>query len=287
MRSNDSSVPGLVILLLRLKMDLLGGYGSDGSDDGSDEERPAAAQPAGPKRRKVDFSKLPVSRPVDFSSARGGAEEEAPLKRAAELDNSARFSIGRNLLAAIPPPKVTLGKDTSLGGGGSGGARLDLDFLPKREKPRVFVSDLIKQNGGVDDIEDDPSAVPEKMANHPMFSNQLKQDGPSQQDLAILRKDPKFIKISQAEMQDPDWWMKNQIAGGPGLHPGKSVPEEVSMYEAKTWKKTTHADPSRIQKRKHQINWLANEALENEAEMLDRNSSGKLSKAQTSAKYGW
>lgn len=71
------------------------------------------------------------------------------------------------------------------------------------------------------------------------------------------------------------------------MHKGKSVPEEVSMYEASRWKETTHADPSKVQKRKHQINWLAHDAIENEAELLDRNASGRLTKAQTSMKYGW
>merc|ERR1712066_932633 len=97
----------------------------------------------------------------------------------------------------------------------------------------------------------------------------------------------KFISIAADDMKDPDWYMSNQISGGPGLHKGKKVASEVSMYEAKTWAKTTHADPSRVQKRKHQINWLAHEAMENEASLMARNAAGLLTKAQTLAKYGW
>jgi len=197
------------------------------------------------------------------------------------------------LLASLPPPKVTLGggRETALGGGGGGGGgggvRIDLGLsVPRKEKPTAVVSEILRPNGAVDDIEEDSNLVPDHMARHPMFSQGLQQDGPSQEDLAFLRREPKFLKINAEDMKDPDWYMKNQVAGGPGLHKGKTVPEEVSSFEGKRWKQTTHADPSRIQKRKHQINWLAHEAMENEAETLDRNASGRLTKAQTSMKYG-
>ncbi|CAK0845755.1 unnamed protein product, partial [Prorocentrum cordatum] len=89
------------------------------------------------------------------------------------------------------------------------------------------------------------------------------------------------------DMMDPDWSMNNLIHGGPGLHSGKTVAEEVSMYETEAWKKTTLANPNRTQKRKHQINWLAQEAIDKEAEMLDRQANGRMSKGQTAMKYGW
>mmetsp|Transcript_34317 Transcript_34317/g.51770 ORF Transcript_34317/g.51770 Transcript_34317/m.51770 type:complete len:204 (-) Transcript_34317:182-793(-) len=203
------------------------------------------------------------------------------------MDLAAKSAIGKNLLAALPPPKATLGAEGCLGGGGGSGARLDLGGFTRREKPRTTVGEIIRLNGSVEDVAEDPSSIPEKMAKHPMFNTGLKADGPSQEDLAMLKKEPKFISIDGKQMQDPDWYMNNQINGNPGLHKGKSVPEEISMYEAKSFKKTTHAEPSRIQKRKHQINSLAAEAIEAEAEMLDRNASGRLSKAQTSLKYGW
>ena len=112
-------------------------------------------------------------------------------------------------------------------------------------------------------------------------------DGPTQEDLAQMRATSKFRNIKADDMRDPNWYMTNQITGGPGLHKGKTVTPEVSMYDSETWRRTTHADPSRIQKRKHQINWLAHEAIEKEAELLDRAASTRLSKSQTSLKYGW
>lgn len=300
---------------------LIGGYGSDDSDS-DQEEGPAPGPPAQPsrpsppaapaatpspspppaaeeaapgeaeerqgggagppKRKKVDYSKLPVSRPLEVALASQPDDGEAPLRRAAEL---ARQAVGRSLLASLPPPKVTLGLDPTQGG--SSGVRIDLAGLaPRREKPTVVVADVLRREGAPDLIVEEEE-VPESIANHPMFSHGLQADGPSQEDLQILRKEPKFIKISSEDMKDPDWFMKNQISGGPGLHKGKKVPVEASNFEANKWKQTTHADPSRIQKRKHQINWLAHDAMENEAELLDRNASGKLSKAQTSLKYGW
>merc|ERR1712139_252102 len=130
--------------------------------------------------------------------------------------------------------------------------------------------------------------LPKDVMNHPMFRNDATAgaggDRPSLAELDEL-KSMKFMKtISASDVQDPDWYMNNQIQG-PGLN--KKVTEEVSMYEQKTWNKTTHANPTKNHKRKHQINWLAHEAMEKEAELLDRAASSRLTKAQTSMKYGW
>jgi hypothetical protein len=287
-------------------MSFLGGYDSD-DEDGAEEQTalPSASSSlasAGnaspdstgsdggatevPKKKKIDYSKLPISRPLSLDTpAPTAAEEEAPLKKAAELADKGGF--GRSLLAAIPPPKVTLGRDA-----GSGSVRIDLsDIRPAREKPRVLpVADLLRPEHAPDFV-DEINEVPANLANHRMFSVDSQGstiDGPTSEELEELRaaaKNRQFVKISADDMKDPDWYMKNQIAA-PGLK-GKTVPDEVSSYDSNGWRKTTHAIPSRVQKRKHQINWLANEAMEKEAEMLDRGANNKLSKAQTSLKYGW
>merc|ERR1711974_173093 len=106
-------------------------------------------------------------------------------------------------------------------------------------------------------------------------------------DLHHMRKLKDVTAIKAEELRDPDWYMANQVAGGPGLHKGRSVAVEVSNYDTAKWGQTKHANPSRVQKRKHQINWLAQEAMEKEAEMLDRNATSRLTKSQTSLKYGW
>merc|ERR1719183_812662 len=133
-------------------------------------------------------------------------------------------------------------------------------------------------------------AIPASVLNHPMFTNDETAgaggDRPSARDLYEM-KEMKFLSVKASDVQDPDWYMNNMISGGPGLHKGKTVAQEVSMYETKTWEKTTHANPSKNQKRKHQINWLAHEAMEKEAELLDRAASSRLTKSQTSMKYGW
>merc|ERR1712083_1106798 len=118
--------------------------------------------------------------------------------------------------------------------------------------------------------------------NHPMFSTDAaKPDGPSLDDLEALRKPRQFVEINADDMKDPDWYMKNQIRQPQA---GETIADEVSMYDGKGWRSTTHANPNRNQKRKHQINWLATEAMEKESEMLDRGQQKFLTKAQTSAK---
>lgn len=293
-------------------MDLLGGYGSDGSDAESDED----AQPSAPKQARkpksdaegktapasdggagnkkvINFSKLPVRRPLVLDDKEGSGEE-APLRKAAEAENL-RQQAGLSLLAALPAPKVTLGIDVDQTGAGS---RIDLSEVKAARSsskqvttsPDVFhnIGSIMRGESAPDVAE--TNEVPKDMMNHPMFRNDATAGAggatPSAQELHEMRN-MKFKSINAADVQDPDWYMNNQISGGPGLHKGKKVQEEISMYEQKSWEKTTHANPSRNQKRKHQINWLAHEAMEKEAEMLDRAASSRLTKAQTSMKYGW
>lgn len=284
-------------------MDLLGGYGSDGSgDSGEEDAQPSAPKPktskppAGGasssegstgKRKVIDFSKLPVRRPLvlDDSDLKGEADE-APLRKAAQLESMRGGFL--SLLAALPPPKVTLGIDVDPMGSGS---RIDLsEVRPDRKRP---APNVLNQDGGImrggvsaPDVHEDE--VPQDMLNHPMFRKDGEvMDRPSAEDLHQM-KSMKFIKAVKAEdVQDPNWYMNNQMSGGLGLGAGKKVTQEVSMYEKKDWEKTTHAAPSKVQKKKHQINWMAHEAMEMEAEMLDRNASSRLTKSQTSMKYGW
>lgn len=292
-------------------MDLLGGYGSDGSNEsGSEDAKPTAPKQAktskppaegsasaaradgtNGKRKVVDFSKLPVKRPLFLDGAGANGEgTEAPLQKAAEAENL-RLHAGKSLLAALPAPKVTLGSDTS----SDTALRIDLSEVKAARaaaKQAEMAPSILSAVGGIMRGRDDgpevteSDEVPQELRNHPMFNNDtaLPGDRPSAEDLHQMKK-TKFLKIGSDDVKDPDWYMSNQISGGPGLQ--KKVANEVSMYESKTWEKTTHANPSRIQKRKHQINWMAHEAMEKEAEMLDRAASSRLTKAQTSLKYGW
>merc|ERR1712039_289348 len=185
--------------------------------------------------------------------------------------------------------RATLGSEAS----SNGGVKLDLTGLgrpkAKEQLSPAAVAKLL-QGRSEADVAEDFDIVPDGLHEHPLFKNggaAAGADGPSVEDLDQMRKTKAVAQIRAQDMMDPDWSMNNLIHGGPGLHKGKKVQEEVSMYETDKWKTTTHANPNRIQKRKHQINWLAQEAIDKEAEMLDRKSQGMLTKAQTSLKYGW
>jgi len=278
-------------------MSFLGaGYDSDGEDSTeapeakvqAGEPSPNSADSGGDtladeallKKRKIDYSKLPMSRGLSFETPQQTELEEAPLKKAAEL---AANPVGQGLLAALPPPKVTLGKET-----GSSSIRLDLDDVkPSRKKSTVPVEGLLRPDNYTD-LDEEAAEVPENVFNHPMFSTDTAQpDGPSVDDLLEMRKPRQFVEVNADDMKDPDWYMKNQMDGGPGLLTKKRVADDVSMFDGRGWRATTHANPNKTQKRKHQINWLATEAMEKEAEYLERGQQKILSKAQTHAKYGW
>lgn len=290
-------------------MDLLGGYGSDGSGDSGEEDaqptapkKPKTSQPPAQgasssdgstaKRKVVDFSKLPVRRPVVFDDKDNkGEADEAPLRKAAELESLRGGAL--SLLAALPPPKVTLGVDVDQN---SAGSRIDLSEVKLERSQKKVSSDVFHTTGSImrgvsaPEVKESPDEVPKDVMRHPMFRNEPTAgaggDRPSMGELEQM-KSMKFLTIKAADVQDPDWYLHNQMAKAePGRQTGK-VANEVSAYESKSWEKTTHANPSKNQKRKNQINSLAHEAMQMEAELLDRAASSRLTKAQTSMKYGW
>mmetsp|Transcript_3508 Transcript_3508/g.5836 ORF Transcript_3508/g.5836 Transcript_3508/m.5836 type:complete len:298 (-) Transcript_3508:35-928(-) len=297
-------------------MDLLGGYGSGGSDAEDVPAKASAGKPVKPAvadgKKRIDYSKLPISRPLQVDALpppkgtqkdKGDEEseseeeedeqedvEEPPLKKAADIEK-ARRTEGLSLLAALPQPK------TSLGGSG-GRVRLDMSSLREgRELPKAAnPADILKPDGSFFRPDADGIAeelLPDSLMSHPMFNEskvtrdgRASGDGPTEEELSQIRGTKNFTAIKAEDMVDPDWYMQSKIHGGPPVA-GTKVPEEMSMYESGKWSQTTHANPSRVQKRKHQINWLAQEAMEKEAEMLDRSANNRLTKAQTQMKYGW
>ncbi len=58
-------------------------------------------------------------------------------------------------------------------------------------------------------------------------------------------------------------------------------------YNPSTGQSETTYKPSKLQKRKHQLNSLAYTAAERELELMDRKGHALKTKAQTQAKYGW
>merc|ERR1712194_815242 len=118
---------------------------------------------------------------------------------------------------------------------------------------------------------------------HPMFGGDRRQIGadlPTEAEFDKMKKS-KFLSLKAEDLQDPNWEVTAAISGPVK---GSNLPEEISGYEKDRWNLSNHKDPSRFQKRKHQINWLAHEAMSQEAEMLDRAASSRLTKSQTSLK---
>lgn len=58
-------------------------------------------------------------------------------------------------------------------------------------------------------------------------------------------------------------------------------------YDPRTGESTTSFNPSKVQKRKHQINSLAVSAAQRELELMEKKGNSLKTKAQTQAKYGW
>jgi proline-rich protein PRCC len=58
-------------------------------------------------------------------------------------------------------------------------------------------------------------------------------------------------------------------------------------YDPRTGESATTFNPSKVQKRKHQINSLAVSAAERELELMEARGNSMKTKSQTQAKYGW
>ncbi len=62
---------------------------------------------------------------------------------------------------------------------------------------------------------------------------------------------------------------------------------DITSFDSRQNPGATKAEGTKLQRRKHQINTLAAQANAMERELLDNAGRGKLTKAQTQAKYGW
>jgi len=259
-------------------MGLLEGYGS------SDEE-PCHA----PKKRIVAYGKLPVSRPLssgresrrtepELEPDAGELEKQAAAAAAQEArrseerlgsdssseeENPEEANLAEQTASWLPAPKSRAAEEVEI----------DFSASKPREKPRAAAAAtawLVKA-ASVPEVEEPETELPSSILKHPM--------------LRELRDPMKHIQANS--LTDPDWEMNSLLSGQPGFHRGSKVADNASMYDAERWQQTTFANPSRTQKRKHHINWLASTAIEQEAELLDRAAGTSIIKAQTAARYGW
>jgi len=285
-------------------MDLLEGYGSDESDDGSAADgRPqkkakqldtdatpsaSTATDGVARKKKITHSRLPLSRPLAIDAST--RDEDAPLRLAAELE-AVRPSATRSLFAPLPAPKVTLGSEAS----DRSSVQIDLSEVsgPSRQLPTSTMS-VLKSEGVQDRILEGDVEVPQNVASHLMFSDGstnavalLKAGhGLSQREIEEMRRVKNFKEINAGDIQDENWYDQHKVLGEPGLHKGKKVPAEMSMYDKDKWAQTTHGNPTRIQKNRNHINAVAQYAMDNEAKHQDRNAQAQLAKMQTQMRYG-
>ena len=92
-----------------------------------------------------------------------------------------------------------------------------------------------------------------------------------------------MVSVSQDEMR---------AAFGPARQYEVPAPPQEVKIAAEFWNRSSGSkestyQPSRLQKRKHQINSLAAQCAEQRVELEQRMRHGSKSKAQTAAKYGW
>jgi len=78
----------------------------------------------------------------------------------------------------------------------------------------------------------------------------------------------------------------NPLRQGPS-NQKTNVQIKAGFYNPRTGQVEQTVKPSRLQKRKHQINQLAFTAAERELELMERRGQQMRTKSQTQGKYGW
>ncbi|CAE7546792.1 unnamed protein product [Symbiodinium sp. CCMP2592] len=223
-------------------------------------------------------------------SGNESSEKEAQETELASMDEDVFSSAGpsSSLVSLLPRPK----KEPVLDPGKE--SQIEIDFATAgkpKEKPHAMgdANAWVVRAAHVPEITEAQEAPSARLLKHPLLRTlQASPAGPSQAEVDHLTSSSaKVMHISADSMKDPDWQMNNLLTGQPGLLRASRVPSEISQYDQVRWQSTTMSNPSKTQKRKHHINWLAHEAIEKEQEDLDRAAGGKLTKAQTRSRYGW
>ncbi|PFH35057.1 hypothetical protein BESB_059440 [Besnoitia besnoiti] len=93
--------------------------------------------------------------------------------------------------------------------------------------------------------------------------------------------------VSGEALRDPNWQVNAQLHGTPAQAKRAKLTITTNVWSAKTQGVVQTQEPGGMQKRKHQINWLAAEAAEKELEMWEMLSKNRQNKYQTAMKYGW
>ncbi|CAL1131760.1 unnamed protein product [Cladocopium goreaui] len=172
---------------------------------------------------------------------------------------------------------------------GSSQVEIDFESLGRpREKPQVVGSATawLVQPAVAPQVEEEEQ-FPVSLLKHPLLRSAGAAGCTEVEAEELESKVSRLVHITAESMQDPDWKMNSLLVGQPGYMRGHAVPKGVSQFDTDQWNQTTLAYPTRTQSRKSHINWLAQDAINKEAEHLDRAAHGKLSKAQTYGRYGW
>ncbi|CBZ54156.1 conserved hypothetical protein [Neospora caninum Liverpool] len=93
--------------------------------------------------------------------------------------------------------------------------------------------------------------------------------------------------LSGDALRDPNWQMNAQLYGATAQKKREKLTITTNVWSAKDKGVIQTQEPRGMQKRKHQINWLAAEAAEKELEMWEMLSKNRQNKYQTAMKYGW
>jgi hypothetical protein len=196
---------------------------------------------------------------------------------------------GGGLLASLPTAKPMLGRTT-------GGTQISLAKLaPAPDLPQKAPGLMPAVPSEAKPILGDGAgqeAEPEEVPLEAEDFTALDLPGVSEREKAEILKGMRegVGTVRGSDLHDKDWHIKAAVAKGASgavekerVRPGVTT----NSWDAAAGVATTSNEPNMVQKRKHQINWLAYDMQQKQDELHDRSQQGMLTKSQTYAKYGW
>jgi len=270
---------------------MLAGYESDDSDEPPAQTCGGSSSSTAPRKKVVNYNSLirGVSKPLNFQAPED--EYVLPLPRSRP-----------GLLSSLPPPKKAKTREVVIPPG------LDLPKSPpkresdeeeeeeeeeKEEEEAVATSFF---NFAEDEAMPEEAIIPvlEPIAEEPAPVEEEEEPKPKRailplcmmagltakeiQELRDAENTNSITDVRGENLNDPQWYLKSA---------GKKTTVTGIITDVFESQADKVGESTGLQKRKHQINSLAQEYIRNGAELMEKSAIIKGDQGKTAKKYGW
>uniref|UniRef100_A0A0G4HUD6 Uncharacterized protein n=1 Tax=Chromera velia CCMP2878 TaxID=1169474 RepID=A0A0G4HUD6_9ALVE len=212
----------------------------------------------------------PVMGPTFPPAALGGANYEPQMPAAGGVWDSAYYSVplplgGHGMSSSSSQQPLTVAAP--------GGASASSSWSQQMFQQRHQEASANAQHEGADVLARGPKGREWKLLNGGEGEGGMKS----------------IASINADSLRDPDWYKRQQMEQQEkqASQRDKKKPIVTQRWDPEQRAAVMATLPGGTSKKKHQISWLAHEAQEREAELVEKMSQSRKTKGETYAKYGW